>query len=160
MAQTLLSSSNETTSIQPQFSRTIHDINFVFAPLCTSREFTFEVEFQYIHRHKKAKIFEIFNIFEKFDFKFQTIVVKYKGLVNNIFFQKAQKMFKKERESYYINGLKLWGGLYIYLIMQYFCAEKLLEIAFYSYLGLKVSARHKIYKNLNFSKFPLSNQCA
>ena len=90
-------STYQTRSIQIQLSRSIHDINFIFAPSCTSQEFTLEVKFYYIHSDKNAKFFEILNIFGKFDPNFQIIMAKYKIHVNNTFFQKAQKTFKKQQ---------------------------------------------------------------
>ena len=153
--ETLSSSQHETQSIQLHIKSTINDINAVFAPSCTSREFTFKSLFYYIQEHGNAKIAENLSNFGKNDFYFLILVVKYEIRVKTLLMQEMQKCPKNNNKVTIEKAINRGMAYLFTLLYSIFCLEKLVIYGFSSYLCLKESIRNKTQK-----KSILANLCS
>ena len=119
---------------------TFTDIDDIFAPSRTSHEIPLKVGFTI---ETKTKIAWIFRNFGKNGLYSRIFGVKYKFRVKTLFLQEIQKCPKNSIKVTIEKAINYGMACLFTLLHITFWLEKLAIYGFSSYLGLKVSIRHK-----------------
>ena len=122
---------------------TFTNIDGIFAPSCTSQEFQLKVGFTIETKTKMQKLLRFFKNFRKNFLYSKILVVKYKFCVKTLFIQEMQKCPKNSIKVTIEKAINCGMACLFTLLHIIFWLEKLVIHDFSSYLGLKVSIRHK-----------------